>query len=127
MLKFLALVTLENSPLPHDFFCEFELLRLEFKKNRFMLKRVKDEQVRLVIGIFMGIKMFCNNIFYQPWHVQFLNLPTTLDKKVKPVICAYSSYFYTVITGFYKNMPVHSAKFVDNLKSKGVTPSPIVE
>lgn len=35
LLTFLALVTLENSPLPYDFLTEFEILRLNFHKTRF--------------------------------------------------------------------------------------------
>lgn len=92
-----------------------------------MLRRVTDQQVRMVVGILLGIKIFCNNIFYQPWNIQFLNLPKALDKRVKPAIVAYSSYFYTVITSFYKKLPTHGPKFVDSLKDKGVTPMHVVE
>lgn len=37
LLKFLTLVTLNHARVPHDFFTEFELLRLEFSDRRFEL------------------------------------------------------------------------------------------
>lgn len=39
-LKFIAYVTLDLSPLPCDFFCEFELLRLDFNTRKFQLKNI---------------------------------------------------------------------------------------
>ena len=35
LLKFLTLITLNHARVPHDFFTEFELLRLEFSERRF--------------------------------------------------------------------------------------------
>lgn len=104
ILKFLTLITLNNSPVPFNFFCEFELLRLKFDMKKLIILDVSEDQVRMIVGIFLGIKLFCNFIFYQPWNVEILQLSDKLDKKVKPIIWAYSSYFYTAFMKQFKHI-----------------------
>lgn len=41
-----------------------------------------------------------------------LELPIQLDKRVKPVIWAYASYFYTAITNMFSELPVHDPKII---------------
>ena len=37
ILKFLTLITMNNSPVPFNFFCEFELLRLKFDMKKLII------------------------------------------------------------------------------------------
>ena len=74
----------------------------------------------MIVGMFLGLKLFCNMIFRQPWTIEFLNLSSKMNKKFNSVIILYTSYFYTVFTTFYKKVPLHSTRYVQDLKKKGV-------
>lgn len=79
-----------------------------------------EKRVRMVVGIFMGIKLFCSYIINHPWDIPLLEVSKQDAKKMEPVIWAYSSYFYYAIISFFEDMPQQSKSYLKILKAKGV-------
>ena len=79
-----------------------------------------EMRVRMVIGIFLSIKMFCNYIINHPWDVPMFNVSRADAKKMEPVIWAYSSYFYYSTISFFQKMEAKNAGYLKILRSKGV-------
>lgn len=77
-------------------------------------------RVRMVVGFFLAVKMFCGYIINHPWDVPILQVTWFDAKKMEPVIWAYSSYFYYATKSFFQKLPAQSKSHVKALKAKGV-------
>lgn len=69
-MEFLTLITLHNAYIPADYFSDFELQRLGFHSHSIQIARVSDLQLKMIVTVFMSIKLLSNYVFYQPWNVR---------------------------------------------------------
>lgn len=74
ILNFITLISMNHSYVPIDCFCEFELLRLDFHSVKPQLGRVSNEQLKMIVGFFMGIKILYLYVFYNPSNVSTISL-----------------------------------------------------
>ena len=64
------MISLPNAYIPVDYFCEFEMLRLDFHPSSQQIGRVSDEQLKMIVGVFMGIKVLYTYVFEEPWNLK---------------------------------------------------------
>jgi len=54
---------------PSDYLSSAEIKRLEFSEEFGCLVNVGEEQVRMLMAMGVGIKIFCFYILYKPWNL----------------------------------------------------------
>ena len=80
--------------------------RLEFSQNMGCLINVTKDQTRMIVGMCIGIKLFCGYVLYRPW---LLNMSKTDFRKnfeeINDFIDEYASVFYYLIMDEMSSIP----------------------
>jgi len=69
MLEFFVLTSTNKTFLPSDYLSAMEINRLEFSAKYGCIIDVSQEQTRMLVGIGLGVKIFCFYVLYQPWRL----------------------------------------------------------
>lgn len=83
---------------------------------------MNEARVKMVVGIFMGIKILVEYIFMKPWQVEILGITENAKDTIQVILWAYSSYINCAILEYFRKLPKHSKEFVEEIKAKGVKP-----
>jgi hypothetical protein len=69
MLEFLVLTSTNRAFFPSDYLAAMEMSRLEFCLKYGCVINVGQEQTRMLVGVGLGVKVFCFYVLYQPWRL----------------------------------------------------------
>ena len=67
ILEFLIFSSLNHSFPPPDYLTAMEIARLDFSTNYGCLSEVSQQQTKMMVGLGLGIKIFCYYVLCQPW------------------------------------------------------------
>ena len=97
-LYFFIYTATEKGFPPSDFMSAAEINRLDFMAEVGCLVNVTEEQVRMIVGMGVGIKIFCYYLLYQPWRIEGAdNIIKEKYKDIKETISKIGSVFYYIL------------------------------
>jgi hypothetical protein len=67
ILEFFVMAGVNHSFPPADFLSAMEIARLEFSAKYGCLVDMSQDQTRMIVGLGLGVKVFCHYVLYQPW------------------------------------------------------------
>ena len=78
----------------------------------------------MIVGIFLGIKVLSTYVFYEPWNINILELDIKKnEKKLKPIIWAYGSFFYWSMIELFGDIKAKNYKYLEKLIERGWKPA----
>lgn len=69
ILEFFIFSSINNSFPPPDYLSAMEIARLDFSIKYGCLSEVSQQQTKMIIGLGLGVKIFCYYVLYQPWRL----------------------------------------------------------
>ena len=71
LISFFIYTSTDHGFPPSDFLTNAEMSRLDFSDRYGCIINMSGEQLRMVIGMGVGIKIFTFYVLYQPWNISY--------------------------------------------------------
>ena len=98
LMAFFACVATERGFPPTDFLSGAEINRLDFSPQFGCTINVSQEQTRMIMGLGLGIKIFCLYVLYRPWNLSFCSAALKQRcQEVKELVNKVGSVFYFLL------------------------------